>query len=441
VLGLSLTPDQVEGIRLIAENDRVSIKSGHGVGKTNLMAAAVLWFKYSFQPSVVLTTAPTERQVRHLLWREIRGLHGKSRQRLECTKLNTMQLELDPKSYALGFSTNEATQIQGFHSPHILVIIDEANGYPEELYTSIEGLLSGGERKIFVQIGNPVVPAGTFFNSFSDIDTKTLTISCLNHPNVLTGKNIIPGAVTLEWVEKQARTWGKDSSFWDSRVIGVFPKISTDLVINLAWVEHAEQVTPCKGERGRSIYMGYDVAEYGDDEHVWYIGTRRRKIAIVSRKKIEPIEGVGITLQLQRQYEIPGENITIDGVGAGALMYSAIREKSPQIRRFVAGEVAMDTNTFEDKSIEGWWNLRNMLNPESESYEGYSFDGRVDKLKADLCTRKYITTTKGKVMLETKKEYRKRLKRSPNFADAMMLCYSPMCTNAYYGLLVLPNVY
>lgn len=268
VLGLSLTPDQVEGIRLIAENDRVSIKSGHGVGKTNLMAAAVLWFKYSFQPSVVLTTAPTERQVRHLLWREIRGLHGKSRQRLECTKLNTMQLELDPKSYALGFSTNEATQIQGFHSPHILVIIDEANGYPEELYTSIEGLLSGGERKIFVQIGNPVVPAGTFFNSFSDIDTKTLTISCLNHPNVLTGKNIIPGAVTLEWVEKQARTWGKDSSFWDSRVIGVFPKISTDLVINLAWVEHAEQVTPCKGERGRSIYMGYNVAEYGDDEHV-----------------------------------------------------------------------------------------------------------------------------------------------------------------------------
>jgi len=251
---------------------------------------------------------------------------------------------------------------------------------------------------------------------------------------------VIPGAVTREWVEKVGKAWGRDSSFWDSRVRGVFPRVATDIVVNLCWVEHAEQVKCSKGEQGHEIYMGYDVAEYGGDDHVWYIGSRRRRIAIVTRKKIEPIEGAGITVQLQRQYSIPPKNISIDGVGAGAVMYSAIKEKLPGVRRFVAGETAMDSSSFEDKSIEAWWHVRNMLNPDSEDYLGYSFDGKVDKLKADLCTRKYTTTTKGKYILETKKEYRKRLKRSPNYADAMMICYSPFCVGRVYGIVVLHNV-
>ena len=74
---------------------------------TNLAASIALWFLYSFSPSVVLTSAPTERQVKQLLWREIRARHRMAKVKLAGRPL-TMQLELGPLWYALGFSTNDA---------------------------------------------------------------------------------------------------------------------------------------------------------------------------------------------------------------------------------------------------------------------------------------------------------------------------------------------
>src|SRR5205807_3031416 len=71
VLGSTWWRRQREVASLVAAARRTAVKSANGVGKTYLAADLALWFLYSFQPSVVLTTAPTERQVRHVLWAEI----------------------------------------------------------------------------------------------------------------------------------------------------------------------------------------------------------------------------------------------------------------------------------------------------------------------------------------------------------------------------------
>jgi len=442
VLGLELTEDQHNVCKGLSTRDRVSVKSGHGVGKSCIAACLALWFKYTYWPSVVITTAPTERQVKQILWREIRARKANATIPLEGKPL-TMHLELGPLDYMIGISTNDAQQFQGFHSPNIMVIVDEANGYPEEMFTAIDGLLSGGERKILFQIGNPIEPSGRFFNSCNDGETLVYTISCLSHPNVKTGKNIIPGAVTKEWVNRMKRLWGEDSAFWSSRILGEFPKTATDTVIQLWWLERAEAafVTGLEHKDEGEVYMGVDPSEYGGDPWVWFIGTSRRKIKVEERAGIEPAEGIGITKRFQKSYSIAGKSVTIDGIGAGATVYSVLRQDGMECNRFVASSIAKNSKEYEDASTEAWFSLRNLLNPDGDEYRGYALNGPAEKVKADLCTRKYQTSRHGRLMLEPKEKYRHRLKRSPNYGDAMALCYYPLVSRRVYGYIILPSVY
>ncbi len=435
---MTLTEDQRLGLRALGVEKRVSIRSGNGVGKTCEAAVAALCFLYSYDPSIVITTAPTERQVREVLWREIRYRKSQALQELQGKPL-TMKLDLGPRHYAIGFSTNDMQQIQGFHNPNILVIVDEANRYPDELFQALDGILSGGVNAILFMIGNPIIPIGRFHDSFRDGTTWTQGISCLDHPNVVSGKNIIPGAVTKEWVEMQRGLWGEDSAFWQSRVLGQFPRIATDIVINLIWAEAAEVIIRKVVKKPR-YYMGGDIGEYGTDDYVWYIGTETYKEEIVVAHNPEPIEAVGITKRLKEKYNIADEDITLDGIGAGAVVCSKLHEDGVMVNRFVASERALDEKQFENKGTEAWWNLRTLLNTKSEYYDNYSFGGRVDRLKSDLCTRKYRTSSHGRLMLEPKPEYRKRMKRSPDYADAMMLCYSFMSKRKIYAWITLPDV-
>ena len=425
---------------LLVNNNEVSVKSGNGVGKSSGASIAALWFLNSFRPSIVITTAPTERQVKEILWREIRYWHSTAVYPLEGKPL-TMKLELGPKHFAIGFTTSPESiqQMQGLHCENIMVIIDEANGYADELYEPIEGVLSGGNKRLLFQIGNPLVARGRFHKSFSDGITKTQTINCLNHPNVISGNNIIPGAVTKEWVEKQRRLWGEDSAFWMSRVLGEFPKTVADVIIELDWIEEAE-LAKVKESKHEEIFMGHDPAEYGNDEYVWYIGTRKRMIETLSRTHMEPAEAINVTKRFKTKYNIPDKNITVDGIGAGATMCSVLHQDKIMVNRFVASMSAYDSRTYEDRSTESWFNLKKILNPKNEDYAGYAFGEKVDRLKADLCTRTFVTSRHGKYMLIPKTIYRKKFKRSPGWGDAMALCYSPMCSSGLYDFILLPDI-
>jgi hypothetical protein len=395
-----------------------------------------MWFFTTHEPSVLITTAPTERQVKDIIWREIRHRHKTALLKLPGKPL-TMKWDIEANHYALGFSTNSEQQVQGFHSANVMLIIDEANAYPPELYEALLSVISGGDRKILFQIGNPIEPLGPFYQSFSQDNVWTHTISCLNHPNVISRSNVVPGAVTHEWVEDMRKLWTEESIFWEARILGNFPTTAADLVVNLAWVEHAEQLV-CN--RSKELYMGYDCAEYGDDQHCWTIGTRDKLVHQEAKANIEPTEGAGITKRLQREFQVPYKNITIDGVGAGATMYSFLKADLPGIRRFVASNNAKRKKTFADAQIEAWWHVRGMLNPRADTYSEYSFGGKRDRLKSDLCTRKYHTDKYGRYQLEEKKLYRKRMKRSPDYADSFVLCYSPMIKGGATNFTVLPDV-
>src|SRR5574343_346105 len=110
---------QIQIIESVRDNPKPAWRSCHGIGKTFIVARIVLWWLYSFPHSIVITTAPTWRQVQDLVWKEIRSCHYRSKVPLG-GYLAPSATQLSPDGskewVAIGLSTNDSNRVQGYHS-------------------------------------------------------------------------------------------------------------------------------------------------------------------------------------------------------------------------------------------------------------------------------------------------------------------------------------
>lgn len=72
VLGAEPQEWQASALMAIANNDRVAIKSGKGVGKSSLLAWIILWFLATRPGAKVACTANSANQLEDVLWSEVR---------------------------------------------------------------------------------------------------------------------------------------------------------------------------------------------------------------------------------------------------------------------------------------------------------------------------------------------------------------------------------
>jgi len=163
---------QKKVIQAIADHSRVCIRATHSISKTFTLGRIALWFLHCYYESIVITTAPTHRQVETLLWGEIRDAYKKSKYHLGGHLTNT-SLKHSDKWYAMGFSPEKkagtsqeqlGSTFQGFHAKYVLIIFDEATGVPADVYAMAEGISTSGLIVKFVCIANPTTRACEFFN-------------------------------------------------------------------------------------------------------------------------------------------------------------------------------------------------------------------------------------------------------------------------------------
>ena len=238
-LRVDLWSKQEEVLLAVRHHRRVAVKAGNGLGKGFTAAVAVLWFICSHRPATVLTTAPTARQVRHVLWREVRRLHRASPYNIGGKMLHT-RFELETDRFALGLSTDEVDQFQGFHSPNMLIVVDEAEGVIEPIYEAIDAVMTAGNSKLLL-IGNPTSITGTFRRAFHEERHlyHNITISALDSPNVKQQRVVLPGLTTHEWVAERVALWGEASPMYHARVLGDFSDRAEDTLISLTHIEQA----------------------------------------------------------------------------------------------------------------------------------------------------------------------------------------------------------
>ena len=421
VLGVEPWSKQVEVLTAVAANERVAVKSGNGLGKGFSAAVAILWFMSCHEHAVALSTAPTFRQVRHILWKEVHRRYRNAKFDLGGKLLDT-RLEMPEKdSFAMGLSADSPDEFQGFHSANMLIVVDEAEGVAEPIYEAIEALMTSENCRLLL-IGNPTTVTGSFRRAFHE-DRElyhTLTISAYDSPNVAAGAKTVPGLVTARWVEQRRKIWGEDNPIFQARVLGEFPEQSEDTLIPLSAIEGAAKVSGGAVEQDdapQPTVVAVDVARFGSDRSVILVRRGGQVKPVRTFRGLDTMKLTGLVVDAIK--EADPEDVVVDEVGIGAGVVDRLKELGYRVDGINVGRSAHDPSRFANLRAEGYWNLRQLITT------GEVFLPSDKELMGELAALKYSFNSVGQLLVESKDDMRKRGVRSPDKADALMLAFLP----------------
>lgn len=432
VLGHELWLKQQEIIESVRDNKETSVRSCNGAGKSFVSADVVLWFLSTFKNSIVLTTAPTFRQVEDILWREIRRTYKNAKYDLGGVILKT-SLNINDKWYAVGLSTDEPDRFQGYHEEYILIVVDEAAGVAEPIFEAADGNLTSEHSRLLL-IGNPTNTAGTFYSSHKSATFNKIQISAFDTPNFTTfGINVddirnntwkekvtgplpAPFLVTPEWVYSKFLKWGEGTPMWDARIMGNFPEQGEDTLIPLIKIEEAvrRELIPNEDDQEQT---GADIARFGVDKTI-FINRKGPKVTDIHEHgfmdTMATAQVLHVFLGIHPYSSLKADEI---GVGAGVVDRIKVLDIYRDIEGINVGLPSNDPEMFFNLRAEIYWGLRQRF-----------IDGDIDlpdddELMSQLANIKYKFTPKGQIQIESKEEIKKRGLPSPDKADALALAF------------------
>lgn len=414
VLGVRLWDKQMETMLAIRDNARVSVKSGNGLGKGFLAGCIVLWWMATRDPAICITTAPTSRQGRFILWRQIHALHARA-PGLIGGRLLEARLDYSEQRYAVGITAEGGTQFQGFHSPALLVIVDEAMGVGEEIYEAIEGMMTAGGPKLLL-LGNPTGVTGAFYRSFHRESSiyKGITFNALDSPNVVAGETYWPGLVTAEWVEERKTIWGEDSPLYRSRVLGEFPEVGDGGLFNMRRVDEAVGRT-IEVDDDEPFYLGVDVARYGDDSSCISIMQGPRVLECRTANGYDTMRTADWVRDVMG--ELPDlEQVGVDEVGVGAGVVDRLLQLGEEkVLGINVGRPAWQKRLYSNLRSEGYHLFKGLVERGEIELPDY------DRLVEELADVRYTFDSNGLVAIESKADLKARGGWSPDVADSVVL--------------------
>ena len=361
VLGVHLWEKQEEVLTALTTHRRVAVKAGNGLGKGFCAAVAVLWFMYVHEDAAIaLSTAPTFRQVRHILWRQLHRLYRPAAKVLGGKMLDT-RWELSDECYAMGLSADSADQFQGFHSPNMFIVVDEAEGVSDEIFEAIESVMTSAD-PLLLLIGNPTTMTGAFRRAFYEERQlyRTITISALDSPNVRAGRVVIPGLTTTTWLEERREIWGEDNPVYRARVLGEFPDQGEDTLLSLRDIEAATarpDSLPLEGEGWggggvEPVILAVDVARFGSDR------------SVILRRRGDRVENIQVLRQMDTMQlagwvsaairETNPEQVYVDEIGVGAGVVDRLRELGHRVRGVNVAHKSRQEGLFVNLRAEGY---------------------------------------------------------------------------------------
>ena len=465
VLKARLDEEQKAILRSVQHNKMTAVASGTSRGKDFVAACAAMCFMYltpKFDKSGNLSentkiamTAPTGRQVTDIMIPEISRLFKKAEflpGRLLSTGIRTDYEEW----YLTGFkSAEDNTEAwSGFHAVNTMFIVTEASGISDITYNAIEGNLQGNSRLLIVF--NPNITTGYAARAMKSSRFSKFRLSSLNAENVVSKKNIIPGQVDYEWVKDKVEAWctmipqnefdeGRGDFKWEGgcytpndlfrvKVLGMFPRVSEDTLIPMEWVELANKRWRELQDEGyvtkRHLRLGVDVAGMGRDRSC-FVPRFDNYVSEIkchnSRGTADHMEVAGIT----RSYLMSDKKAKafIDTIGEGAGVYSRLVEQQcSNAYSCKFSESAKNLHdvthcyTFANMRAYLFWCIRDWLNPKNGFQPALPPD---DELMQELTEPHWKFQSDGKIIIESKDEIKKRLKRSPDKMDALANTFYP----------------
>lgn len=416
---LGATPDawQAEALRALATEDRIAIRAGHDVGKTAFLAWASLWFLLTKSPCIIPVVANSQAQLRDVTWLEIgrwaRKLRADLRGRIELGVDRIWLSGAADQGYMVArtASKERPEALQGFHSPNLLFLLEEASGIDDVVFEVARGALASKGAKVLM-VGNPTRTSGYFHAAFHGNRHLWRCIHVPWEPRPWTNPN---------YADEVKSEFGEFSNVFRVRVLGDFPLSADDAVIPLDWIEAAvgREVGP---KEGRSIVWGVDVGRGGDPSCL----VKRWGNQVSEPAKLwRDADTMTIAGRVAREWaETPDHlrpaSINIDVIGVGAGVYDRLVELGLPAIGINVGETQSleEPERFVRMRDELWFRAREWF---------HAKDCRIPDdplLVSELSAPTYKPTSSGKILVESKAELKERGLKSPNAADAFCLTFA-----------------
>ena len=395
---------------------RFSVRAGHGVGKSTVEAWLILWFLLFMRPCKVPVTANSQDQLKDVVWAEVSLWHNKLpdflKNMLEVTAERVVVRADREGAFAAARTARpeKPEALQGFHSPNLMFMLEEASGIEDIIFETAGGALSSADSWVFM-FANPTRTTGYFHRSHHTARATWRTYHIPCH---------MSSRVDPAYAENIASEYGQDSNVYRVRVLGEFPKSEDDAVIPLGLVEAAidRDVSP----NGMSRVWGLDVARFGDDTTAL---CKRAGNVLVERcqewRKKDLMATVGLVAKEFREtpLHLRPTAINVDVIGMGGGVVDRLLELGLPVRGINVGErPAVDADRYMRQRDELWFLAREWFD------KAYCTMPNDEKLVQELVGPKYGVESSGKLKVESKDDMKKRGLKSPNVADAFCLTFA-----------------
>lgn len=400
----------------ISEALQIAVSSGHGIGKSALIAWIILWFITTRANCNGIVTANTGKQLTGKTWREVGVWLRRIKPPIleECPLVMTatkLYHSLHERTWfinAIEWSEKNPEAFAGLHGDHVLVLFDEGSAIPQTIWDTTSGAMTTAGA-MWIVFGNPTRNNGAFFECFHKYRHRWITRQIDSRTAKKTGKKQIEN-----WVQD----YGEDSDFVRVRVRGVFPRAGSSQFISHEIVEAAQRryrdVGALKiGQRHELCFgpklLGIDVARFGDDAStIWFRhGNYARRLA--RYVGLDTTQLTGFIIDHIEQYE--PDTTFIDGTGLGAGVVDQVRNRGYAVAEVIGSAKPQDERTYKNLRAEMWGKMRDWLKT-----------GAVEDLtemRDDLTGPEYFFDNHQAIQLESKDDMKGRGLASPDNGDAL----------------------
>lgn len=401
----------------------IAAASGHGIGKSALVAWVCDWAMSTCADCRVLVTANTGDQLTTKTIPEVSKWFRMSinahwwKVGTEAIKVRDAAHERTWRTDFLTWSLERTEAFAGLHNKgkRILVIFDEASAIPDKIWEVTEGALTDENTEIiWLAFGNPTLNTGRFKECFGRYKHRWRVRQIDSRKVPGTNKTQIQN-----WIDD----YGEDSDFCRIRVKGEFPRAGSKQFISTERVAQARRRTIDPEDYARQWkVLSVDVARFGDDQTV--IGLRQGPhLRILERLRGEDTMQTAHRVMYHMKEEKPRLTV-IDGDGLGAGVVDRVRESMEQwfkvnapceLMEFHGGMKPNDQDMYFNARAEMWGRARKWLETADIPDD--------PELESDLTGVQYGLSEKDKIQLERKEDMKKRGLASPDMGDMLAMSF------------------
>lgn len=427
VLGKTLWSKQREIAESLIVNSHTAVVSCNGAGKSGLAGIVAVWWVAVHEPEdvAVICSAPTYIQIARVLFREIQDnfkLAAQHGQRLPGYITQSQEWKLDDGTVMVWgrrpADKDIVSAFQGIHRRYVLVVLDEAGGIPEDLYTATEAVTNTEGARVLA-IGNPDSRGTPFHRIFREDPTwNKIKISAFDTPN-FTGEEVPeelrPLLIQKAWVERQKISWGEESARYKSKILAEFPDEADNTFFSQAAIDTAID-TEFADDSEKDAVLGVDLARFGEDDSVVYINRAGRCRKLDSWSKATAIESANRVHRMALDHAVSEIRVDAAGLGGPVVDMLANLANGKYLVVSMIGSAASNDRTR-------WLNAR------AQNYDGLReamIDAKLDIdpddkiLLEELLMIHYKFSAKGAIQIESKDDMRSRGVKSPDSLDALV---------------------